>query len=383
LDSTTGVVVIDDASDRQLVEFLRSELPEHNCSFLSRRRRVGSLANHIYGIRTLCSNPETVICTVDLDDALLGCPISLIQRLYQEDPQLEAAFGGCVHVHKSSIYRIDAARPIAPRDTRGQPYYTHFRTFRKSLFDQIRTDDLQINEPFSFAADWAFCIPIWERAVKVKELTGELYLFEPSSKIQREQRERDIQNVMSLPPYSRRRFSVSVIGDASHQTNTIACQEAFRVGFALAKAGYNVVTGGLGGVMEAACRGAKTGRGITVGILPGSDPRSANPHVDIVVPTGLGRHRNGIVALSDAVVVVGGRSGTRLEAEYAWSEKRLVIALKTVPGCSSEIAGLRLDSRRRFPDIPHDKVYCANSAEDVVALLDLLLPRYQRQVSRL
>lgn len=383
MDNQTGVVIIDDASDRQLVKFLRSEIPQQNCTFVSRRRRVGSTANHILGIRTLCSNPETVICTVDLDDALLGRPMSIIQGLYKEDPQLEAAFGGCVHVHKSIIYQIDDARPVAPRDTRGQPFFTHFRTFRKSVFDQIRKDDLEVNEPFSFAADWAFCIPIWERAVKVKALTGELYLYEPSSKIQRDVREHDIKNVMSLPPYSRRRFSVSVIGDASHETNMTASKEAFRVGFFLAKAGYTVVTGGLGGVMEAACRGAKLGRGITIGILPGSDPRKANPHVDIVVPTDMGRHRNGIIALSDAVVVVGGRSGTRLEAEYAWSEKRLIIALERVPGCSSEIAGLRLDSRLRFPDIPDDIVYCAKSAEDVIALVNVLLPRYQRNVSRL
>ena len=86
----------------------------------------------------------------------------------------------------------------------------------------------------------------------------------------------------------------------------------------LAEAGAIVVTGGRGGVMEAACRGAKAGGGQTVGILPGLDRSDANAFVDIALPTGLGELRNGLVArAAEAVVAVGGAWGTLAEIAFA------------------------------------------------------------------
>ena len=331
-----------------------------------------------------------MICTVDLDDALLGQPISMIRRLYESDPNLEAAFGGCVHAHKPVRYQIDDTRPVPPRGARGQPYWTHLRTFRKVLFDRIRLSDLGLTggdgnidssytvSESSVAFDWAYCVPIWEQARKVKALPGDLYLYEPDTVPDRSVLEAEITKIMSLPPYSRRIFIIAVIGDSS-----VKRPEAFQVGFHLADAGYTVLTGGLGGVMEEACRGAKKGLGTTVGLLPGPDPTAANPFVDISIPTGLGRHRNGLVSLASAVVVVGGRAGTHAEIAMAWSAKRLIISMKSVPGCSSEVADRPFDSRVRYRDIPDDRVYGAESAQDVVRLLDRLLPRYQKLTSRL
>src|ERR1700679_2057470 len=86
---------------------------------------------------------------------------------------------------------------------------------------------------------------------------------------------------------------------------------ATEVGAALGSAGAIVVCGGLGGVMAAACRGAKSVGGVTVGILPGRDPSAANPWVDVVIPTGLGEARNAlVVGAASAVIAIDGEYGT-------------------------------------------------------------------------
>ena len=103
---------------------------------------------------------------------------------------------------------------------------------------------------------------------------------------------------------------------------------AERVGRALAAEGVVVVCGGLGGVMEAACRGAKAGGGLTVGLLPGLDRRQANPHVDVAIPTGLGEARNALVArAADALVAVAGGYGTLSEIALALKAGTPVVGL--------------------------------------------------------
>jgi len=102
------------------------------------------------------------------------------------------------------------------------------------------------------------------------------------------------------------------------------------VGAGLAAAGAVVVTGGLGGVMEAACRGARSRRGRTLGILPGDDREAANGWVEIAVATGLGELRNGLVVrAADAVVAIGGGHGTLSEVALALKLGRPVVGLGT------------------------------------------------------
>jgi uncharacterized protein (TIGR00725 family) len=102
------------------------------------------------------------------------------------------------------------------------------------------------------------------------------------------------------------------------------------VGRALAARGAVVVCGGRGGVMEAACRGAKDGGGITLGILPGLDRGDANPYVDIAVPTGLGEARNALVVrAADALVAVGGAWGTLSEIALAKRAGKRVVGIGT------------------------------------------------------
>jgi uncharacterized protein (TIGR00725 family) len=89
-----------------------------------------------------------------------------------------------------------------------------------------------------------------------------------------------------------------------------------------------LVCGGLGGVMEAACRGARDGGGATLGILPGADRRQANRFVDVAVPTGLGEARNALVVrASDALIAVGGAYGTLSEIAFALKAGKPVVGL--------------------------------------------------------
>ncbi len=121
---------------------------------------------------------------------------------------------------------------------------------------------------------------------------------------------------------------IAVVGDGQCDAATAA--EAEAVGRALAERGATVVCGGLGGVMEAACRGAKSAGGLTVGILPGTDRHAANPWVDIPIVTGLGQARNLLVVLTgQAVVAVHGGYGTLSEIAHALKAGIPVVGLGT------------------------------------------------------
>lgn len=124
----------------------------------------------------------------------------------------------------------------------------------------------------------------------------------------------------------RRQVAVSGGGDPPAD----ALDAAEQVGTGLARAGFTVVCGGLGGVMEAAARGAAGAGGEVIGVLPGTDPADANPHCTHVVATGIGHARNLAVAASgDAVVAIGGEWGTLSEIALARRLGRPVIALQT------------------------------------------------------
>ena len=120
---------------------------------------------------------------------------------------------------------------------------------------------------------------------------------------------------------------LSVIGSGDLQDE--ATYEAARaVGRGLAEVGWTILCGGLGGVMEAVCRGAKEGGGITIGLLPGVDPREANRWVDLPITTGAGEARNVACATSGRVVVaIAGSYGTLTEIAFALKYGRPVIAL--------------------------------------------------------
>lgn len=175
---------------------------------------------------------------------------------------------------------------------------------------------------------------------------------------------------------------IAIIGDAGAKDGSGQCVLAENIGRGVVVAGFRVVTGGLGGVMEAASRGARTApnyrEGDTIGILPGRDAGEASEFVDIAIPTGMDHGRNMIVALSSAVIAVGGGAGSLSEICHAWMEKRLIIALRT-RGWSGKLADQRLDDRIRYTNIPDDRIYGAANAEEAVDLLRQLLPLYVGQ----
>ena len=145
---------------------------------------------------------------------------------------------------------------------------------------------------------------------------------------------------------------VAVVGAGRASSEEERAAEA--IGRGLAEAGAVVVCGGLGGVMEAACRGAKAGGGATVGILPGTSRADANPFVDVAIPTGLGEMRNALVVrAADALVAVGGEFGTLSEIALALKAGKPVVAL----------GGWELARSGR----PVDAIARAGSAEDAVA----------------
>jgi uncharacterized protein (TIGR00725 family) len=121
---------------------------------------------------------------------------------------------------------------------------------------------------------------------------------------------------------------IAVIGDSSCSPEEAKLAET--VGELLAQQGVTIMCGGLGGVMEAACRGAKSKGGLTVGILPGQDSSKANPWVDVSVVTGIGEARNvAVVKSAQAVVAIGGSYGTLSEIAYALKSGIPVIGLNT------------------------------------------------------
>jgi len=174
---------------------------------------------------------------------------------------------------------------------------------------------------------------------------------------------------------------VAVIGDGTIVPGSTPWRLAEELGEALVQAGFRVLTGGLGGVMEAAGAGAQRAPahapGSVIALLPGDDPADANPSADVAIATGLGHLRNALVARADAVVAIGGGAGTLSELALAWIERRLVLAYR-VEGWSGRLAGTRIDERVRFPSIPDDQVFGVGGAAEVVAVLSRRLPEYAR-----
>ena len=119
---------------------------------------------------------------------------------------------------------------------------------------------------------------------------------------------------------------ISVIGAGTCTKEVSSVAE--EVGKRIAENGATLVTGGLGGVMEAASKGAKEAGGLTVGILPGSDRGELNPYVDIPVVTGLSHARNIIVVRTgDAVIAIAGEYGTLSEMAFALKSGKPVISI--------------------------------------------------------
>ncbi|HSO73283.1 MAG TPA: TIGR00725 family protein [Blastocatellia bacterium] len=140
-----------------------------------------------------------------------------------------------------------------------------------------------------------------------------------------------------------RRPQATIIGDSDASPEL--CSVAEQIGGMLAQLGITVITGGGGGVMEAACRGAAKAGGTTVGILPSSELNDANPWCSVVIPTGLGHARNVVnVLCGDFVVALGRSAGTLSEVCFAWIQGRPILTVKGFDRWL-ELTGNELDGR--------------------------------------
>src|SRR5271170_6306194 len=158
-----------------------------------------------------------------------------------------------------------------------------------------------------------------------------------------------------------RRVQISVVGFDANSCTEVAREAAYRVGKAIATEGGTVVCGGLGGVMEAACKGALDAGGHSVGIIPAADAEQANQYCEFVIATGLGKSRNFVVAYSgDAMVIVGGGAGTLIEIAAAYQASKPIAAVKGTGGVADAWAGRYIDDRRT------SVILEGSSAEDAV-----------------
>lgn len=170
--------------------------------------------------------------------------------------------------------------------------------------------------------------------------------------------------VSRTPPTSLKKLTqILVIGSDGDHCQPQMYEAAKLVGEQIAARGAVLVTGGLGGVMEAASKGAKERGGLVVGIIPHEEMSYANPFCDIIIPTGLGFARNYVTAYSaDSVIVVGGGAGTLVEACVAYQKGKSIIALAGSGGTADKIAGTYLDDRKVV------KVMSASTPREVVDL---------------
>ena len=182
------------------------------------------------------------------------------------------------------------------------------------------------------------------------------------------------------------RSLIAVVGDTRIKRGSEKWKVAWELGKRLTDEGYLIVTGGLGDLPKALAEGARSSsryrEGCLIALLPGFDPRVARAEVDVPIATGLDQARNMLVANSDAVIAVGGGAGTLSEIAFAWSLKRLVLGYR-MDGWSGKLAGTRIDSRSRYPNLPDDQVYPVDNADEVIRYLAELLPKYRRRHTRI
>jgi len=121
---------------------------------------------------------------------------------------------------------------------------------------------------------------------------------------------------------------------------------AYQTGVEIAKSDSVLISGGLGGVMRAACHGAHDAGGISVGIIPQDDSSIANEFCDIVIPTGMGLTRDFLTALSaDGIIIIGGGSGTLSEMCAAYMHKKPMVLIRNTGGIAEQFVDKFLDHR--------------------------------------
>ena len=174
-----SAVVFDDASEPMFAEHFAIALDdlEGYCTVVRNRRRRGLLANMVTAIRMICSNPASVIITLDADDALIGNEV-LLRLAAEYERGADVTVGSMLRTDKAIKYPVCFDRL---HEHRGSNVWQHLRSFRKYLFDAIPDDALRLDGKYiELANDWAYMLPIVEMAENPVLITEALYLHEPS-----------------------------------------------------------------------------------------------------------------------------------------------------------------------------------------------------------
>ena len=373
------LLYVDDASDLPFQEYLEALfrhdpwLKRHGILCLNSVRQ-GSLRNEAMALK-LVSKQDAIVINLDADDAFLSpASASLI----------ESEFGKGADVTVGGLFRRD--KPLreyrvasfdSPWERSGDNIWLHPKCFRRRLFNYA--------EPFlggiDVCTDFAMMLPILAHASDPREIRKPLVFFDPSEENvaragnYKRTRVAAVRNRLleEAKAYSERKV-VAVIGDASERSEG-EMDFAARLGFALANEGYVLRTGGMGGIMEAVLKGARMSPSYTPGrcqaILPGDDYRESNGYADVVVPTGLGWLRNGLVVRADIIVAIGGGAGTLSEIAFAWMNKKPIIAVTGFGGWSERLAGAALDGRHA--SVPAlRKIVGSSSVDEVMSLIRAL-----------
>lgn len=167
---------------------------------------------------------------------------------------------------------------------------------------------------------------------------------------------------------------VSVIG-ASDIDKEIE-KKAIEIGKLIAQNNFAIVCGGLSGVMEAVCKGAKNQNGFTIGIIPFIEKNKANKYIDLIIPCPFSQGRNIVVVLTgDVCLAISGKAGTLSEICFAWIYNKPIIALVNVKGWSSKIANQQLDDRRQ------DLIYGVETPSEAIKKIKVLINRKEKPFS--
>jgi len=161
-----------------------------------------------------------------------------------------------------------------------------------------------------------------------------------------------------------KKLQILIIGNNDNGCTPELEEIAYEAGAEVAKSNSILITGGLGGVMKAASKGAKESGGLTVGIIPQNDKSEANEFCDIVIPSGMGLMRDFLNALSaDGVIAIGGGSGTLSEICAAYMYSKPIVVLKNSGGTSSKFSDQYLDHRENV------KIIGVETPKDAVKII--------------
>ena len=199
-----GAVVIDDASSNGFGDYARMLLTDYGdrVTLVRNEHRRGGLYNTWNAVANFCTDPETVIITLDADDALIGEHLLERVRAAYADGA-DATIGSMLRLDKEAFYPPNFDNPRWWDSN----VWQHLRTFRKRLFDAIAVEDLKVDgEWIDVATDWAFMVPIMEMASSPRHIAEPMYLYKPAEpKDEHSRRVRDavIARILAKPPYAK------------------------------------------------------------------------------------------------------------------------------------------------------------------------------------